>query len=157
MKILLLAVGKTDDRYLRTAVDDYVARAAHYLPLEVRELPDIRDVRHLTHDQQRQLEGEQLLRQLQPGDYVVLLDEAGRTYTSAAFAQWLQQRMNTVPRRLVFIIGGPYGFSPAVYDAAHARLSLSPMTFSHQMVRLIFTEQLYRALTILHNQPYHHG
>lgn len=156
MKSLLLAIGKTDDPYLARAVDDYLTRAARFTPLELRIIPDIRSRASLTHEQQREREGQELLRQLQPGDHVVLLDEGGKEYTSADFAQWLQQKMSTLPRRLVFIIGGPYGFSPAVYDAAHARLSLSRMTFSHQMVRTIFAEQLYRAFTILKGEPYHH-
>ncbi len=157
MKSLLLAVGKTDDPYLARAIDDYLARASHYAPLELRIIPDIRDVRSLTREQQCEREGRELLRQLQPGDYVVLLDEGGLEYTSADFAQWLQQKMSTLSRRLVFIIGGPYGFSPDVRAAAHARLSLSRMTFSHQMVRLIFVEQYYRALAILRGLPYHHA
>ena len=157
MKSLLLAVGKTDDAYLARAIDDYLGRAAHYAPLELRIIPDIRDARSLTHEQQCEREGRELLRQLQPGDYVVLLDEGGVEYTSADFAQWLQQKMSTLSRRLVFIIGGPYGFSPDVRRAAHASLSLSRMTFSHQMVRLIFVEQYYRALAILRGLPYHHA
>ena len=157
MKSLLLVVGKTDNPYLATAIEDYLTRASRYAPLELRVIPDVRDARSLTREQQCQREGRELLRCLQPGDYVVLLDEGGREYTSADFAQWLQGRMSAGSRRLVFIIGGPYGFSPDVRTAAHATLSLSRMTFSHQMVRLIFTEQLYRALSILHNQPYHHG
>ena len=157
MKALLIAIGKTDSRYLSEAIDDYLKRASHYLPLEVKIIPDIRDNRNLTHDQQRQREGEQILRLLQPGDRVVLLDEGGTEHTSESFAGWLQQQMSTVPRRLVFVIGGPYGFSPDVYAAAQGKLSLSRMTFSHQMVRLIFVEQYYRALSIIHNLPYHHA
>ena len=157
MKSLLLVIGKTDNPYLTTAVEDYLTRASHYAPLELRVIPDVRDARNLTREQQCQREGRELLRCLQPGDYVVLLDDAGREYTSADFARWLQQKMSTVSRRLVFIIGGPYGFSPDVRAAAHATLSLSRMTFSHQMVRLIFVEQYYRALSILNNLPYHHA
>ena len=157
MKSLLLVIGKTDNPYLATAVEDYLTRAARYAPLELRVVPDLRDARNLTHEQQCQREGRELLRHIQPGDFVVLLDEGGREFTSEEFAQWLQQRMSTLPRRLVFVIGGPYGFSPDVRAAAHATLSLSRMTFSHQMVRLIFVEQYYRALSILHKLPYHHA
>lgn len=157
MKALLIAVGKTDNRYLNEAIDDYLGRAAHYAPLEVKVIPDIRDVKNLTHEQQKEREGAEILKLLRTGDYVVLLDEGGREFTSTAFASWLQQKMSTLGKRLVFIIGGPYGFSPAVYDKADMKLSLSSMTFSHQMVRLIFVEQYYRALAILHNLPYHHA
>jgi len=157
VKSLLIAIGKTDNRYLSEAIDDYLKRASHYAPLELKIIPDIRDVKNLTHDQQRQREGEQILRLLQPGDQVVLLDEGGTEYTSEGFAKWLQQKMSTVSRRLVFVIGGPYGFSPDVYSAAQGKMSLSQMTFSHQMVRLIFVEQYYRALSIINNLPYHHA
>ena len=157
MKALLLVIGKTDNPYLASAVEDYLSRAARYAPLELRVIPDVRDARSLTREQQCQREGRELLRCLQLGDYVVLLDEGGREYTSAEFAQWLQGRMSATSRRLVFIIGGPYGFSPDIRAAAHATLSLSRMTFSHQMVRLIFVEQYYRALSILNNLPYHHA
>lgn len=157
MKVLLVCVGKTDSAYLSDATRDYLSRAAHYLPVEVKEIPDVRNVKNLSRDEQKQREGEQILRTLQAGDYVVLLDEGGRMFTSESFAQWLQLKMNTLSRRLVFVIGGPFGFSSAVYDKADARLSLSQMTFSHQMVRLIFAEQYYRALSILNNLPYHHG
>lgn len=157
MKSLLLAIGKTDNRYLSDAIDDYLSRAAHYAPLELKFIPDLRNVKNLTRDQQRQREGEQILRLLQPGDRVMLLDEGGTEYTSEAFAAWLQQQMSTVTRRLVFVIGGPYGFSPDVYAAAQGSISLSRMTFSHQMVRLIFAEQYYRALSIINNLPYHHA
>lgn len=156
MKSLLIAIGKTDNRYLNEAVDDYLSRASHYSPLEMKVIPDIRDVRNLTHEQQKEREGGEILKLLHPGDYVVLLDEGGKEFTSAAFAGWLQQKMSTLGKRLVFVIGGPYGFSPAVYEKADIKLSLSQMTFSHQMVRVIFVEQYYRALSILNNLPYHH-
>ena len=119
-------------------------------------IPDIRDVKNLSQEQQKVREGELILKQLQPGDHVILLDEGGKEFTSVGFADWLQQRMNTVSRRLVFVMGGPYGFSDAVYAAAQGKISLSRMTFSHQMVRVIFAEQFYRALSILNNLPYHH-
>lgn len=156
MKTLLIAIGKTDNKYLTAALDDYLGRANHYAPIEMKIIPDIRDVKNLSQEQQKVREGELILKQLQPGDHVILLDEGGKEFTSIGFADWLQQRMNTVSRRLVFVIGGPYGFSEAVYAAAHGKISLSRMTFSHQMVRVIFAEQFYRALSILNNLPYHH-
>lgn len=157
MKALLITIGKTDDAYLTRAIDDYLSRASHYAPIELKVIPDVRDVKNLTHQQQKEKEGTEILKLLRPGDHVVLLDEGGSQYTSEAFAAWLQKKMATLPARLVFVIGGPYGFSPDVYQRADAKLSLSSMTFSHQMVRLIFVEQYYRALAILHNLPYHHA
>ena len=156
MKTLLLTVGKTDNDYLSRAIDDYLSRASHYSPIELKVVPDVRDVRNLSQEQQKEREGQQILRQLAAGDHVVLLDEGGNEYTSMEFSRWLQQKMNSGGKRLVFVIGGPYGFSPAVYARADGKLSLSRMTFSHQMVRVIFAEQFYRALSILHNLPYHH-
>lgn len=156
MKTLLLTVGKTDNDYLSRAIDDYLSRASHYSPIELKVIPDVRDVRNLSQEQQKEREGQQILRQLAAGDHVVLLDEGGNEYTSVEFSRWLQQKMNSGGKRLVFVIGGPYGFSPAVYARADGKLSLSRMTFSHQMVRVIFAEQFYRALSILHNLPYHH-
>ncbi|MCR4919299.1 MAG: 23S rRNA (pseudouridine(1915)-N(3))-methyltransferase RlmH [Prevotella sp.] len=155
MKTLLLQVGKTTNRYLVACIDDYAERIGHYMPFDVVTLPELRSTRSLSSEQQKQLEGEQLLRQLQPADWVVLLDEHGREPRSVELAAWLAQRQQTV-RRLVFVIGGPYGFAPAVYARANEQLSLSRLTFSHQMVRLVFTEQLYRACTILKGEPYHH-
>ncbi len=156
MKTLLIAIGKTDNRYLTQAVDDYLARASHYAPIELKIIPDIRDVKNLSQEQQKEREGQQIVKLIQPGDHVILLDEGGKEFTSVGFSQWLQQRMNTVNRRLVFVIGGPYGFSSEVYALAQGKISLSQMTFSHQMVRVIFAEQFYRALSILNNLPYHH-
>ncbi len=156
MKTLLIAIGKTDNKYLTQAVDDYLNRANHYAPIELKIIPDIKDVKNLTQEQQKEREGQQIIRCLQPGDHVILLDEGGKEFTSVGFADWLQQRMNTVSRRLVFVIGGPYGFSREVYSMAQGEMSLSQMTFSHQMVRVIFAEQYYRALSILNNLPYHH-
>ena len=155
MKTLLLQVGKTTNRHLVACIDDYAERIGHYMPFDVVTLPELRSTRSLSSEQQKQLEGEQLLRQLQPADWVVLLDEHGREPRSVELAAWLAQRQQTV-RRLVFVIGGPYGFAPAVYARANEQLSLSRLTFSHQMVRLVFTEQLYRACTILKGEPYHH-
>ncbi len=157
MKIILLLVGKTTDKHCAALIDDYTSRLTHYAPFETVVIPALRNTRTLSEEQQKQAEGESLLRQLLPSDHVVLLDERGRQLPSTEFARWMQQRQNASPRRLVFVIGGPYGFSPAVMQRADSLLSLSSMTFSHQLVRVIFLEQLYRAFTILHGQPYHHA
>jgi len=155
MKTLLILVGKTTDRHFQAGIDDYVERIGHYMPFEILTIPELKNTKNLTEEQQKTTEGELILKKLQPSDTVVLLDEHGRELASTEFARWLEQKRNTA-RRVVFIIGGPYGFSPAVYDRANEKLSLSRMTFSHQMVRLIFTEQVYRACTIIKGEPYHH-
>ena len=156
MKILLLTIGKTDDDYLITGIKKYVGRIGHYASFEMKEIPDIRNRKTLNEDQQKKAESFLLLQQLQPGDHVVLLDENGKQFTSVGFSESLEKQMATGAKRIVFIIGGPYGFAQEVYDRANAMMSLSPMTCSHQMVRLIFVEQLYRAFTILKGEPYHH-
>ena len=157
MKILLLAIGKTDEDYLITGINKYVGRLGHYVSFEMKELPDIRNRKTLSENQQKKAESFQLLQQLQPSDIVVLLDEGGKKYTSVEFSEMIGKFSAAGIKRLVFIVGGPYGFSQDVYDRADTKLSLSPMTFSHQMVRLIFVEQLYRAFTILKGEPYHHN
>ena len=156
MNIELIVVGKTDMKEVSALVDMYSKRINHYAKFSITYLPDLRNTKNLSEPQQKVAEGEMLLKDVTVGDYVVLLDEAGEEMRSVAFAQWLQKRMNSGVRRLVLMIGGPYGFSEAVYARANAKLSLSKMTFSHQIVRAIFTEQLYRAFTILKNEPYHH-
>lgn len=156
MKTTLLLVGKTVDKHFVALIDDYVERTKHYLNFEVEVIPDLKNNKSLSEDQQKEKEGELILKALQPADYVVLLDEGGKEMRSVEFAQYMRHKMNTVGKRLVFIIGGPYGFSEKVYQAASEKMSLSRMTFSHQMVRLIFVEQLYRALSILAGSPYHH-
>ncbi len=155
MKTLLLLVGKTQDKHFVAGINDYAERIGHYMPFEIRVVPELRNTKSLTEQQQKTQEGELLLKQLQPSDTVVLLDEHGTEHRSVEFAAWLQKKQNTA-RRLVFIIGGPYGFSEAVYRRANEMVSLSRMTFSHQMVRLVFTEQVYRACTIIKGEPYHH-
>lgn len=155
MKIILLLVGKTTNKHIGACINDYVERIGHYVPFELQVIPELKQTKHLTEAQQKQMEGEQLLRALQPTDDVVLLDELGKELRSMEFAQWIEQKQHTA-RRLVFIIGGPYGFSPDLYARAKEMLSLSRMTFSHQMVRLFFTEQIYRACTIIKGEPYHH-
>ncbi len=156
MKISLIVIGKTDASYFVDAINEYKNRLVHYIPFEMEIIPDIKNVKNLREEQQKEKEGELILKMLQPGDYLVLLDEHGKSYTSMEFATYLERKMHVVSKRLVFVIGGPYGFSEAVYKAASEKISLSKMTFSHQMIRLIFVEQIYRAMTILNNEPYHH-
>jgi len=154
MDIRLITVGKTDSAHVAALVEDYAARIRRFVPFDVAYLPDPR--RTLPVERQKQLEAEALLRSLRAGDRVVLLDEHGAQYTSLQFAERLQRQLNASCKRLVFVVGGPYGFAPDVYARADARISLSPLTFSHQLVRPIFAEQLYRAFTILRGMPYHH-
>ena len=156
MKIALVVIGKTDAGYFVEAINEYKNRLVHYIPFEIEVIPDIKNVKNLSESQQKEKEGELILKALQPGDVVVLLDEHGKEMRSLEFAEYMKRKMNTVNKRLVFIIGGPYGFSEKVYQAAHEKISMSKMTFSHQMIRLIFVEQIYRAMTILNGGPYHH-
>ncbi|MFA4181201.1 23S rRNA (pseudouridine(1915)-N(3))-methyltransferase RlmH [Xylanibacter rodentium] len=155
MKTLLILVGKTADKNFTAGINDYVQRINHYMPFDIITIPELKNTKKLTENQQKQLEGELIVKYIQTSDYVVLMDEHGKEYRSTDFAKWLVQKQNTA-RRLVFVIGGPYGFSQQIYDKANEMISLSKMTFSHQMVRLIFTEQLYRACTIIKGEPYHH-
>ncbi len=157
MKIILLTQGRTTDKHMGALAGGYVERLRHYLPFELVELPALRGAGSLTRDEQRQREWRQMSERLREGDYVVLLDERGRERRSVDFASWLGRLMaGGVRGRLVFLTGGPYGFAPEAYERAREQVSLSLMTFSHQMTRLIFVEQLYRALTILRGEPYHH-
>ena len=156
MKFILLVVGKTVEKHYITAIADYVERTKHYTSFDLEVIPELKNTKSLSMEQQKEKEGELILKVLQPGDVVVLLDEHGKEFRSVEFANWIERKMHTVNKRLVFIIGGPYGFAPSVYAAAQEKISLSKMTFSHQMIRLIFVEQLYRALSILNNSPYHH-
>lgn len=156
MKLTLIQVGKTTVKTFADIIDDYAKRLKHYLPLDIVTIRDLKDTQSLTHEQIKEKEGALILAEIQDGDYVVLLDEHGKELRSIELAQWMEKKLNTVNRRLVFVIGGPYGFSDAVYKAANEKLSLSKMTFSHQMVRMIFMEQLYRAMTILRGENYHH-
>ena len=142
--------------YLSKGIDDYTSRLKHYIPFDITYINDARNTRSLSQEQQKATEGRNILAALEPSDFVVLLDEHGKTLTSMQFAKYLERKMSTVQRRLVFVVGGPYGFSREVYDRANEQLSLSAMTFSHEMIRLIFTEQLYRAMTIIRGEPYHH-
>ena len=155
MKTILILVGKTVNKHFVAGINDYAERISHYMPLEIVTIPELRNTKNLSEEQQKLSEGDLILRQIQPSDTVVLLDEHGKEFRSIEYARWLQQKQQT-SRRLVFVIGGPYGFSDAVYSRANEKISLSKMTFSHQMIRLIFTEQLYRACTIIKGEPYHH-
>ena len=156
MLLELIVIGKTDSKEVTALVEMYAKRVGHYCKFSLTVLPDVRDTKKLTARQQATAEGAAILRQLSEGDYVTLLDERGEEMRSVEFACWIQKRMHSGVKRLVLVIGGPYGFSDEVYARADARLSLSRMTFSHQIVRVLFAEQLYRAFTILNNEPYHH-
>ena len=156
MKTLFIVIGKTTDKRLETLIDEYISRICHYMPFEMQVIPELRNAKNLSQEQQKAEEAELLRKALQPGDYLVLLDEHGRERRSMDFAQWMQKRMTAAPRRLVFVVGGPYGFAPEIHTMAQEKISLSLMTFSHQMIRLLFTEQVYRAMTIIRGEPYHH-
>ena len=155
MRTTLLLTGKTTDKHIVALMDDYIGRIGHYMPFTVTVIPELKNTKNLTEAQQKEREGELRLKQIQPQDYVVLLDEHGKEMRSVDFARWLSQKQQTC-RQLFLVIGGPYGFSPAVYARAQEKISLSLMTFSHQMVRLILAEQVYRACTIIKGEPYHH-
>jgi len=156
LKTLLIAIGKTDEEYLKFGIDKFVDRVKRYMPFEFQVLPDIKQSKNLSEIQQKEKEGELLLKNFQAGDFIVLLDENGKQMSSVRFSQWLNNQMVNSPKRLVFVIGGPYGFSKQIYNMSNYKLSLSEMTFSHQMIRLFFVEQLYRANAILKGEPYHH-
>jgi len=156
MTIKLLAVGKTDDKDLQKLIDQYVKRLKHYCKFKIEIIRDIKKSKKMDENLQKQKEGELILAKTQVSDILVLLDENGKNFSSVGFSTWLQKQMNTGMKQLIFVIGGPYGFSDEVYQRANQKISLSKMTFSHQMVRLFFTEQIYRAFTILKNEPYHH-
>lgn len=156
MDIELLTVGKTTIGFVADAIAEYEKRLKRYIPFRINSIPDIRNTRSLTEEKQKQAEGEQILQRLLPSDHVVLLDERGKEYTSIEFADFLQKQILSGKKRIVFVVGGPYGFSAEVYERANSKLSLSKMTFNHEMVRAFFTEQVYRAMTILRGEPYHH-
>jgi len=156
MKILLLVIGKTHENYIFDGINQYRNRLKHYINFDYEEVPDIKNRKTLSKDQQKKNEANLILLRLKIGDHVVLLDEKGESFRSTDFSSYLQKKMNSGIKRLVFIIGGPYGFDKSIYDKYQFKLSLSKMTFSHQMVRLFFIEQIYRAMTIIKNEPYHH-
>ncbi len=155
MKTRLIVIGRTTDKHIGACIDDYTERIGHYMPFDMVTILELKNTKSLSEEQQKEREGELIMRQLEPSDHVVLLDERGKERRSIEFAAWIEKKQQSA-RRLVFIIGGPYGFSPAVYDRANELVSLSLMTFSHQMVRMIFLEQIYRACTIIKGEPYHH-
>ncbi|WP_274475674.1 23S rRNA (pseudouridine(1915)-N(3))-methyltransferase RlmH [Mangrovimonas aestuarii] len=157
MTIKLIAIGKTDNKQLLQLIDEYKKRLGFYVKFDFEIIPDIKNTKKLTTSQQKQKEGELILSKVNSSDAMILLDEGGKQFDSVAFANYLQKHMNSGLKQLVFVIGGPYGFSEEVYQKAKGKLSLSKMTFSHQMVRLFFIEQLYRGFTILRNEPYHHN
>ena len=155
MKTILVQVGKSTNKLFAEATADYTERTNHYMPFETLTIPELKNTRNISHEQQKQAEGLLIMKHLQAADWVVLLDERGKTMSSTAFARWIEQKQLS-GRRLLFVIGGPYGFSEDVYQRADELLSLSAMTFSHQMVRLVFAEQMYRACTIIKGEQYHH-
>ena len=156
MKVALILVGKTVNKHFVELIDEYAGRVKHYIGFDMVTIPELKNTKNLSVEQQKQQEGALILKQLQAGDCVVLLDEHGKEFRSVEFAKYMEQKIQTVSKRLVFVIGGAYGFSPDVYAQANEKLSLSKMTFSHQMIRMIFVEQLYRAMTIMKGEPYHH-
>ncbi len=156
MKICLFVVGKTNHNYLSPGIDDYTRRVNHYVPFSIQFIADAKNTRNMTQAQQKVAEGQNLLANFEASDYVVLLDEHGKEMKSIEFSAYIEKKMQNVPKRLVFVVGGPYGFSEDVYNRANEKISLSKMTFPHDLIRLVFCEQLYRAYTIMHNEPYHH-
>ena len=156
MNIKLIAIGKTDNKNLQTLIEEYTKRLSFYIKFDLEIIPDIKNVKNLSEAQQKEKEGELILSKITPTDNLILLDENGKTFSSIGFSEFLQKKMNAGIKTLVFVIGGPYGFSETVYQKANGKVSLSEMTFSHQMVRLFVIEQLYRGFTILKNEPYHH-
>ena len=156
MRIHVMFIGKTMGKLFQEAVSDYQQRLTHYVPFAIEEVPDLKNTKSLTEEQQKEKEADMVFDRLQSGDVLVLLDEKGKEFTSREFSTFLENKMHTVNKRLVLLIGGPYGFSQRIYDAAQGKISLSKMTFSHQMVRLFLIEQIYRAFTIMRGEPYHH-
>lgn len=156
MNIKLIVVGKTDDSHLTELIAQYTKRLSHYVNFSIEIIPDIKQTKNLSESKQKTKEGAQILSKVTPGDTLILLDEKGKQFSSVDFAAQLQKRMNSGIKQLVYVIGGPYGFSEEVYQKSQGKISLSMMTFSHQMIRLFFIEQLYRGFTILRNEPYHH-
>jgi 23S rRNA (pseudouridine1915-N3)-methyltransferase len=156
MKIKLLQIGKTNDEYLLRGIDEYSVRIKNYVPFEIETIPYLKNSNSFSTELVKQKEGELILQKIKKEDILILLDENGKTYSSKGFATFLQQQMNTGNKQLTFLIGGAYGFSSDVYERANGKISLSSMTFSHQIIRILFIEQLYRGFTIIHHHPYHH-
>lgn len=156
MKIIFLAVGKTSTDYIKKGISIYSERIPHYVPFEIKELADVKPGKNADTERQKELEGNAILKEVANSDYLCLLDERGKEYTSRQFSEFINNKMITLPSKLFFVVGGPYGFSKDVYQRANSQISLSKMTFSHEMIRLFFVEQIYRAMTILRGEPYHH-
>ncbi|MFD2597473.1 23S rRNA (pseudouridine(1915)-N(3))-methyltransferase RlmH [Sphingobacterium corticis] len=156
MKVTLICVGKTDEKYIEEGIAKYVKRLVHYIKFNIIVIPDIKNSKNLSQDQQKEKEGELILKHVENPDWLMLLDEKGKQYTSVEFSKLLDKNMVSNIQHLVLVVGGPYGFSDAVYQRSNGLLSLSKMTFSHQMIRLFFVEQLYRAFSIMRGEPYHH-
>ncbi len=153
---MLTGIGKTGMSFIEDGLKEYESRLKRYVPFRMEWIKDVKGAGRIPEERQKELEGEEFVKNINPGDYVAILDEKGKEFTSRQFADWLQKRMVAGGKRLLFLIGGPYGFSDAIYERADEKLSLSKMTFNHEMVRLFFIEQLYRSMTILRNEPYHH-
>ena len=156
MKIKLIAIGKTDSKDLQPLIEEYSKRLSFYVSFNIEIIPDIKNAKNLSKKQQKIAEGNELLKRIEKSDTIIILDEKGKTFSSVEFSIFLQKKMNAGIKQLVLVIGGPYGFSEAVYKKSQGKISLSKMTFSHQMIRLFIVEQIYRAFTILKNEPYHH-
>ena len=156
MKITFLVIGKTEDSYLKQGIDKYLTRLKHYIKFELIEIPELKNTKNLSEEQQKFKEAELILKTINSSDRVVLLDDKGQEYTSVQFSGYLSKKMLSSVQNLIFIVGGPYGFDQSIHAIAHDKISLSKMTFSHQMVRLFFVEQVYRAFSILKGEPYHH-
>lgn len=156
MKISLFVVGKTVHSYINSGIEEYSKRISHYCPFNIQFISDAKNAKSMSQEQQKIAEGQNILSQIEKADYVVLLDERGKEFKSLEFSAYIEKKMQTVQKRLIFIIGGPYGFSKDVYDRANEKISLSKLTFPHDLIRLFFTEQLYRAFSIINNEPYHH-
>ncbi|MGE4288067.1 MAG: 23S rRNA (pseudouridine(1915)-N(3))-methyltransferase RlmH [Salinivirgaceae bacterium] len=156
MKAIFLVIGKTDEPYVNEGIDKYSKRINKYLPFALEVIPDLKNAKNLSREQQKEKEGELILKKINPGDLLILLDEGGKTFNSLEFSDWINSLMLSGKKRMIFVVGGPYGFSEQVYQKADFKLSLSKMTFSHQLIRLLFCEQFYRANTILKGEPYHH-
>jgi 23S rRNA (pseudouridine1915-N3)-methyltransferase len=156
MKVLLLMIGKTNQENLQQLIQDYINRLQHYVNFETYIIPELKNIKNLPITEQKEKEADLMLKHFENQDNVILLDEKGKQYNSLAFAEFINNKMNSSVKRMVFVVGGPFGFSKRIYDRANGMISMSPMTFSHQMIRLIFTEQLYRAMTIIRGENYHH-
>ncbi len=156
MKIMLIQVGKTNEKYLEEGIGNYVNRLKHYSDFSIVTLPELKNAKSLSIEQQKEKDTETILKSLEPNDEIILLDEKGKEFTSTEFASYMEKKMASTRKRIVFVIGGPFGFSQKIYGMAHGKISISRMTFSHQMIRLLFVEQLYRAFTIIKGEHYHH-